>query len=156
MATNRPVRAMLKGHSMSDCLKNKIIDRTMMAETGEPCLTPSALDQLLQSEHPGVGMISPTDWVDVAQHLRLSAREFSVAVLIFEGNSRFQIAKRLKCSPETSRGFIDRVFAKLKVRDRLGMVLRVVRVHLAVVALQSQRDNPHKHVGCKPNIGMLD
>jgi DNA-binding CsgD family transcriptional regulator len=124
-----------------------IADRGLFAPAA---LAPAdSVDRLLLSENPGVGLISPEDWVNVAAQLRLSAREFSVAVLIFEGNSRLQVARRLKCSPETSRGYIDRIFAKLNVRDRLGMVLRIMRVHLALVASRSQPANSHKNVGCK-------
>jgi DNA-binding CsgD family transcriptional regulator len=126
-----------------------IADQGLFAVAAPAPADANSLDRLLLSENPGVGLISPEDWVDVAAHLQLSAREFSVAVLIFEGNSRLQVAKRLKCSPETSRGYIDRVFAKLNVRDRLGMVLRVMRVHLALVAARCQPATSHKNVGCK-------
>jgi DNA-binding NarL/FixJ family response regulator len=62
--------------------------------------------------------------------------------LIFEGNTRFQIGRRLQCADSTVRVYIDRVFAKLNVVDRLGMALRILRVHLAL-----QRKRPADHVG---------
>jgi DNA-binding NarL/FixJ family response regulator len=112
-----------------------IVDQDNLAVAAQPPSSLNSLDGLLLSENPGVGMISPEDWVNVARHLQLSAREFSVAVLIFEGNSRFQIANRMDCAAGTIRIYIDRLFAKLNVADRLGMVLRIMRVHLAINAL---------------------
>ena len=74
----------------------------------------------------------PEDWIALAGQLGLSARELSVAVLMFEGKSRYQITHRLGCAPGTVRVYIDRLFAKLNVNDRLGMALRVMRVHLGL------------------------
>jgi DNA-binding NarL/FixJ family response regulator len=122
---------------LDDVLNDTVIDQKLFVSPSQTTAGPtvaSSLDGLLLSENPGVGMISPEDWVNLAQYLQLSARELSVGTLIFEGNSRFQVAKRLNCSPETTRVYIDRLFAKLNVRDRLGMVLRVLRIHLALVS----------------------
>jgi DNA-binding NarL/FixJ family response regulator len=90
-------------------------------------------------------MLSPESWAQVGQQLGLSARELSVAILILEGTSRSQIARRLQCAPGTIRVYIDRLFAKLHVEDRLGMVLRLIRVAVALGAFPGQVVVSHKN-----------
>lgn len=80
--------------------------------------------------HPGELLLTPQQWEVIGKQFRLTKRELTVAVLIFEGRTRRQIAYRLDCAPGTVRTYIDRLFAKLEVTDRLGMALRVVRVTL--------------------------
>lgn len=91
-----------------------------------PCLPPS--------EHPADNFLGAEDWLRIAERVRLTPRELSVAVLIFEGKSRYQIARTLRCAAGTVRVYIDRLFAKLHVHDRVGLVLRLVRIHLEIVA----------------------
>lgn len=80
--------------------------------------------------HPGEALFTPKQWEAIGTQFRLTKRELTVAVLIFEGRTRRQIAYRLGCAPGTVRTYIDRLFAKLEVTDRLGMALRVVRATL--------------------------
>lgn len=89
-------------------------------------------DLLLANDHPGKGFLTSDDWEVVALEFSLTRRELNVAVLMFEGKTRLQIARALQCAPGTVRVYIDRLFAKLQVTDRLGMALRVVRIHLAL------------------------
>lgn len=86
-------------------------------------------EDLLSPENPGENLLSVEEWLTVARLLQLSGRERSVAILVFEGKSRSQIARELSCSPETVRVYIDRLFEKLNVHDRVELVLRIVRVH---------------------------
>jgi DNA-binding NarL/FixJ family response regulator len=109
-----------------------------------PQVARNAMPDLLLPRNPGEEMLAAEEWERVAHQLQLSAREFSVAVLIFEGNSRHQIARRLHCASGTVRIYIDRLFAKLNVPDRLGMVLRVMRVHLALAAQRDRSDLSQK------------
>ena len=77
-------------------------------------------------QHPGEALLTAEEWQEIAARFCLTRRELSVVTLIFEGKSRFQIARRLHCAEGTVRTYIDRAFAKLEVCDRLGMALRVV------------------------------
>ena len=108
----------------------------------------SSGDLVLQPRNPGQDMLSREGWAQVGHHLGLSARELSVAILIFEGKSRSQIARRLECAPGTIRVYIDRLFAKLNVADRLGMAQRVIRVAVALGALLGQAAASHKDATC--------
>ena len=84
----------------------------------------------IHSTHPGESLITAHQWEAIRSQFRLTKRELTVAMLIFEGRTRRQISYRLDCAPGTVRTYIDRLFAKLEVMDRLGMALRVVRVLL--------------------------
>ena len=80
--------------------------------------------------HPGEALLTPQQWEEIGTKFRLTRRELTVAVLIFEGKTRRQVVRQTGCAPGTVRTYIDRLFAKLEVTDRLGMALRVVRVLL--------------------------
>jgi DNA-binding NarL/FixJ family response regulator len=84
--------------------------------------------KLVADKNPATALMSPEDWIRVAQELRLTARELTITVMIFEGKTRRAIARKLKSAPGTVRVHIDRVFGKLNVRDRVGLVLRIVAV----------------------------
>lgn len=105
-----------------------------------------------QNRHPGEGFLSDAEWSSVALAFDLTGRELSVAMLIFEGKTRYQIARALHCAPGTVRVYIDRLFAKLEVTDRLGMALRLVRLHRS---LRSTADLPasHKSATCDEKNG---
>lgn len=84
----------------------------------------------IRGPHPGEGLLTHQQWEAIGKRFRLTKRELTVAVLIFEGQTRRQIGYRLNCAPGTVRTYIDRLFIKLEVTDRLGMALRVVHVLL--------------------------
>ena len=87
-------------------------------------------DQPDARAHPGDNLLPQRAWEHIAVEFDLSAREIEVARLVFTGKSREEIAAELGCSVGSVRTYIDRVFKKLQVEDRLPMALRIVRVHL--------------------------
>ncbi len=95
-------------------------------------------DELLAPANPAEGMLTPEEWISIGIALDLSTRELCVAILIFEGQTRANIARQLhkkdgaEVSPGTVRVYIDRLFQKLRVNDRVGFVLRIMRVHLTL------------------------
>lgn len=88
----------------------------------------------MASKHPGEGLLSRAQWTVIGKQFGLTPRELGVAILIFEGKTRYQIARRLHCAPGTVRTHIDHLFAKLEVKDRLDMALRVVSVVMELQA----------------------
>ena len=110
------------------------------------CSCPGAT--LLSPQNPGMEFLSSEDWLTIAARLQLTARELSVAILIFEGHSRFQISRRLSCAPGTVRVYIDRLFDKLQVNDRVGVVLRIVRVHWALTQAPTDLSS-HEDATCE-------
>jgi DNA-binding CsgD family transcriptional regulator len=91
-------------------------------------------DPLRLPINPGQDLLQPEDWIAIGTVLQLSARELSIAILTLEGRTRRDMARILRLSPETVRTFIDRLHKKLRVKDRVGVVLRIVRAHLVLAS----------------------
>jgi DNA-binding NarL/FixJ family response regulator len=83
---------------------------------------------MLLPENPGEDFLTGIEWVTVATALHLTTRQIVVATLLLNGRTRKSIARRLKVSPETVRVHIDALFDKFRVKDRLGLALRIARM----------------------------
>jgi two-component system nitrate/nitrite response regulator NarL len=70
------------------------------------------------SEDPGRA------WLPAVELPELTPRERDVLALLLEGNSNKQMAKALDLSPETIKDYLNGVYRKLEVRDRLAAVKR--------------------------------
>jgi DNA-binding CsgD family transcriptional regulator len=81
---------------------------------------------------PADDLFTEEEWAGVGGRLNLTVRELTVAALLFHGHTRVAMARRLRLSVSAIRMRIDRIFQKLQVRDRVGAVLRLVRVLLAI------------------------
>jgi DNA-binding NarL/FixJ family response regulator len=66
-------------------------------------------------------------WLAIQEHFQLSPSETRVAGLLFFGLTRKEIARILNRSPGTVRVFIDRLYRKLGVKDRLALVVCVMK-----------------------------
>jgi DNA-binding NarL/FixJ family response regulator len=86
------------------------------------------LDEVLAPPNPGEDFLSGVEWVTLAGVVRLTTREIVVATLLLHGRTRKSIGHRLKVSPETVRVHIDALFDKFRVKDRLGLALRIARM----------------------------
>lgn len=80
----------------------------------------------LSLTHPGESLLTPEQWVGVAEKLHLTPREWEVTVLLFEGGTRDGIARRLQVTARTVRKYLEQLHEKLRVHDRVGLVLRVI------------------------------
>ena len=80
--------------------------------------------------NPADELLSGEDWIRLATQTGLTPAEVKVAVYLVQGNTRMEIAQKLSCAKGTVRVHIDRIFTKLKARDRCELVLRVVQIHL--------------------------
>ena len=67
----------------------------------------------------------------IGNHFQLTERELNVPGLIFQEKTRREIAGEWLLARGTLRGYIDRLFDKLLVTDRLGMALRIMQAYLA-------------------------
>jgi len=88
----------------------------------------NALPFSRHSPHPGIGLLSPEEWTEVAASLQLTPREWEVAVVLFEGKTRESIARHLGLATRTVRQYLERLHLKLDVSDRVGLVLQIIRV----------------------------
>jgi DNA-binding NarL/FixJ family response regulator len=97
-------------------------------------------EDLLSPSDPAEDLLTSEEWISIGIALDLSTRELCVAILIFEGQTRANIARQLHkkdgqpVSPGTIRVYIDRLFQKMRVNDRVGFVQRIMRVHLRLSA----------------------
>lgn len=92
-------------------------------------LRPTRLpSELTMEQHPGADLLEAKDWHYVRERFSLSGRELHVARLVVEGKRRDEIALELGCAAASVRTYIDRIFRKLEVEDRLAMALQIVRV----------------------------
>ena len=73
-------------------------------------------------------LFSPAEWRKLTEHLDLPTRQRDVAWLVCRGLGNKSIAARLGISANTVRMHLQRVFDRLNVRDRVGVVVRLVHV----------------------------
>ena len=70
------------------------------------------------------------DWLPHVSLPSLTPREEETLALLSMGHSNKAIAKEMGLSPDTVKDHLERVFAKLEVRDRLAAVTRAVELGL--------------------------
>lgn len=88
--------------------------------------------------------MSPEGWLSIAASLGLSERELQVVKSVFEGGTEVLIARRLNLSSHTVHTHLDRVYRKLRVSNRCGVVLKVFAEYLSA--------GPHDEAGsCTSN-----
>ena len=94
----------------------------------------SRLPAIADPINPGEDFFSAEQWKMIGRALGFSEREREVTRLIIEGRTRTEIATILRkrngdlLSEETVRVYVDRIFRKAYVPDRLGLALRLVRI----------------------------
>jgi len=80
----------------------------------------------------GHGVFPPGDWLLLRNTLGLSARELQVVQCVFEDEKQEAIAWRLGISPGTVNTYMQRLFAKLDVRSRPQLIVRVIAAYLVL------------------------
>ena len=81
--------------------------------------------------------LSDEEWLILFESLRLSPREAQVAQAIFDDESEVAIADALALSTHTVHSYLERLYRKLQVNSRCGLV---VRIFAEYVALRSAGD----------------
>ena len=76
-------------------------------------------------QHPNI--FSPREWEGICSSLDLSDRQKQVVGLLLQGRKVFDVAAVLDISPDTVRAHLRRLYPKLGVSDRLGLMLCCVR-----------------------------
>jgi len=76
--------------------------------------------------------ILPHDaWEVIAKSLRLSARELQIIQGIFDDQKEFAIAHELAISVHTVHTHLERLYRKLGVSSRVGLVLCILSEYLS-------------------------
>ncbi len=76
-------------------------------------------------------LFSEEKWLTIAGRLELSRRELEIVALVFEDAQERSIARELGVSVNTIHTQLKRLYLKLGVTSRVGLVLLIVRAHLA-------------------------
>jgi len=84
------------------------------------------------SEQPGAHLIYDTQWKKISYLLAISDRELEVCRLLFEGITREEIADRMDIKVRTVRHYLERLHTKLRVNNRVALVLRIIQVRDAL------------------------
>ena len=70
-------------------------------------------------------------WDTVAKSLRISDRELQIVQGIFDDRKEYAIAHELKISTHTVHTHLERLYRKLSVSSRLGLVLCIMSEYLS-------------------------
>lgn len=73
----------------------------------------------------GQGIFAPPEWRSLSAGLGLSPRECGIVRAVFDGDSERQTAERLGLSPHTVHTYLWRIYRKLQVQSREGLLVRV-------------------------------
>jgi DNA-binding CsgD family transcriptional regulator len=132
------------GHSTPRCPELRpfgSLRGTMAAETDPESL-------------PTEGFITKKEWEMLSNALRLSPRELQLMQGVFEEMKDRAIASRLGISTHTVRTHFERLFRKLGVRSRAGVLViafKLIRVstvgQLVLSEPDGSRDHPIRPVG---------
>jgi hypothetical protein len=115
----------------------------------------------LLPEKPAEGLLTPEEWIAIGTTFGLTGRELSVAILIFEDRTRASMARKLARSAGGIRKRVDKVFQKMNVTGKLGLVQRVWQVHRTLFLDEKRGNSPdrargHKDAPCVPaNAALL-
>ena len=71
-------------------------------------------------------LFTPVQWPVIAKVLRLTPRQRAVAELLCAEYSQRDISQRLKVSANTVRTHLRALYARLGVRSRVGVVIRLI------------------------------
>jgi DNA-binding NarL/FixJ family response regulator len=79
-------------------------------------------------EEPPALIIAPEAWEKIVTLLQLSSQQSRIVALILRGFCDKKIAVELGIRVATVRTHLRKVFERVNVEDRVGLVLRVVSV----------------------------
>lgn len=79
-------------------------------------------------------------WAAVVEHLRLGPQQARIAELVIVGLGDKEIAAELGIGKPTLRGYLVRLYQRVKAEDRLQLVVRLLCV---AIELESQRASRH-------------
>ena len=80
----------------------------------------------------GAAIFSELAWGKIAESLDLSGRELQVVRGVFDDAKESAIAATLGISPHTVHTHLERLHHKLRVVDRVGLVLRIISEFLSL------------------------
>jgi DNA-binding CsgD family transcriptional regulator len=83
-------------------------------------------------------MFSAQEWEGIATALSLSQRQLQIIIGIFNDQTESAIAIHLGVSPHTIHTHLNRLYAKLSVHTRAGLILRIMAEGLPEMKLRQR------------------
>lgn len=80
----------------------------------------------------GARLLSDNQWRTIARSLHLSNRELQVVQSVFEDCKEASIARDLGISPYTVHSHLERLYKKLGVGSRCGLIVRIFAEYIAL------------------------
>ncbi len=112
------LRAGASGFLLKDASRSQLVEAVRTVAAGDALLAPSVTRRLLHR------LARPAPTARVEEVLRtLTEREREVLVLIARGRTNGEIAAELHLGESTVKTHVNRVFAKLALRDRVQAVI---------------------------------
>ena len=78
--------------------------------------------------------MTPLIWQAIVVQLKLSPQQTLIVESILRGNQDKQIAEELDLSVATVRTYLNRIFERTDVRDRLNLVLKIFKMAQQMVS----------------------
>ena len=78
--------------------------------------------------------MTPLIWQAIVVQLKLSPQQTLIVESILRGNQDKQIAEELDLSVATVRTYLNRIFERTGVRDRLNLVLKIFKMAQQLVS----------------------
>ncbi len=85
----------------------------------------------------GQSLLRDDQWRSIGRSLHLSGREFQIVQRLFDDEKELAIAQQLGVSPHTIHTYLGRLYRKIGVASRCGLL---VRVFAEYISLQSGGD----------------
>ncbi len=79
---------------------------------------------------PGYQLLKPAEWQALGAVLRLSPRELQVVQGVFDEQKEAALARQIGVSAPTVHTYLRRLYRKLGVASRVGLVIRVIATQL--------------------------
>jgi DNA-binding NarL/FixJ family response regulator len=113
------LQAGASGFLLKTAPPDRLIEAVRCVHSGEALLAPSLVKRLIETH---ITHARPTQQFD-DQLAALTSREHEIFVHVGQGLSNAEIATRLTISETTVKSHINRVFAKLGIKDRVQAVV---------------------------------
>lgn len=98
---------------------------------------------------PGAGDgLTDADWLTIVCRLKLSARESEIIHYIVTEQKDRAIAHELDISYNTLRTQLSRVYCKLGVQTRTGVVVRTYETFIEVRQMEAKNAEQQSHASC--------
>lgn len=78
--------------------------------------------------------LSIADWARLMQALRLSPRESEIVLRMLVDEKESLIARHLRISSHTVHTHLERLYRKLRVNSRAGVVVRVLQAYVRIAS----------------------